>query len=202
MRQPYRYFVLFKPWGYLSQFTREEPHHRTLADLYDFPKDVYPVGRLDRDSEGLLLLTNDKALNHRLLHPHHRHRRTYWAQVEGAPSDEALHALRSGVDIRIGKKWHRTLPAEVHWLQQAPALPPREKPICPRPGRPLHWLQLTLVEGKNRQVRRMCARVGLPVLRLVRSAIEGLQLGDMQVGQVCEWEREPLYELLFGTAKI
>ncbi len=198
MGKEYRYFVLFKPWGYLSQFTREEPHHRTLADLYDFPRDVYPIGRLDMDSEGLLLLTNDKALNHRLLDPAHGHRRTYLAQVEGRPTEAALEALRNGVEIRINKKVHRTRPAQVDWLAEAPALPPREKPVHPRPGREVHWLRLTLTEGKNRQVRRMCARVGLPVLRLVRVAIERLELGDMQPGEVREWKSADLYPLLFG----
>lgn len=195
----YRYFVLFKPWGYLSQFTREAPHHRTLADLFYFPKDVYPVGRLDQDSEGLLILTNDKMLNHRLLDPTHGHRRTYLAQVEGRPTPEALDALRRGVVIRLGKKTYRTLPAHVDRLDSLPPLPPREKPIHPRPGKEVHWLHLTLTEGKNRQVRRMCAKVGLPVLRLVRVAIEGLTLDDMQPGQVREWQGADLYRLLFGT---
>lgn len=179
------YFLLYKPYGVLSQFTREEPHHRTLADLYDWPPDVYPVGRLDRDSEGLLLLTDDKSLTHRLLDPAFAHPRTYWVQVEGIPGAEALQALRTGVDIRIRKKTHRTRPAEVRLLEAPPPLPERDPPVRFRKTVPDSWLELTLTEGKNRQVRRMCAAVGYPVLRLVRVGIAGLRLPPaMRPGEV------------------
>jgi 23S rRNA pseudouridine2457 synthase len=179
------YFLLYKPYGVLSQFTREEPHHRTLADLYDWPPDVYPVGRLDRDSEGLLLLTDDKSLTHRLLDSAFAHPRTYWVQVEGIPGAEALQALRTGVDIRIRKKTHRTRPAEVRLLEASPPLPERDPPVRFRKTVPDSWLELTLTEGKNRQVRRMCAAVGYPVLRLVRVGIAGLRLPPaMRPGEV------------------
>jgi len=179
------YFLLYKPYGVLSQFTREEPHHRTLADLYDWPPDVYPVGRLDRDSEGLLLLTNDKSLTHRLLDPAFAHPRTYWVQVEGVPDTEALDALRTGVDIRIRKKTHRTRPAEVRLLGAAPPLPERDPPVRFRKTVADRWLELTLTEGRNRQVRRMCAAVGYPVLRLVRVRIGSLALPEsMRPGEV------------------
>ena len=182
----FRYFMFYKPYGVLSQFTREAPHHRTLADCFDFPPDVYPVGRLDQDSEGLLLLTNDKRLNQQLLHPSQEHRRQYLVQVEGIPSESALEKLRRGVNIRINKKNHQTLPAEVEVLAEAPALPERVPPIRVRKNIPDSWLALTLIEGKNRQVRRMCAAVGYPVLRLVRQSIESLTLSDLQLGEAKE----------------
>ncbi|MCP9235073.1 pseudouridine synthase [Lewinella sp. JB7] len=179
-----RYFLINKPFGTLSQFTRELPEHRTLADLYDFPAGVYPVGRLDRDSEGLLILTDDKRLNHRLLDPTYGHARTYWVQVEGDPSRDTLRALADGPPIRIKGKEHASLPVGVEVI--APALPPRDPPIRVRREIPDTWLALTLREGKNRQVRRMCAAVGCPVLRLVRYGIEDLTLDDLAGQQVRE----------------
>ncbi|MEM1216086.1 MAG: pseudouridine synthase [Bacteroidota bacterium] len=177
------YFAIYKPYGMLSQFTREAPHHRVLGDLYDFPKDVYPLGRLDQDSEGLLLLTNDKRLNQALLHPSRGHRRTYWVQVEGLPTATALERLRRGVTIRIKKKAHHCLPMVVEEIPPPP-LPDRDPPVRFRKSVPTTWLSLSLTEGKNRQVRRMCAAVGCPVLRLVRYAIEDLTLEDMSSASV------------------
>lgn len=195
MASTLRYFVVFKPFGVLSQFTREIPQHRTLADLADFPPEVYPVGRLDQDSEGLLILTNDKRLTDRLLQPQNSHPRTYWVQVEGIPSPEAIAQLRAGVDIRIQKKNYRTRPAEVERIP-TPALPERNPPIRVRQSIPDSWISLTLTEGKNRQVRRMCAAVGYPVLRLVRSGIGQLTLGNLQPGDVQEWKGEELLRSL------
>ena len=172
-----RYFLLNKPYGVLSQFTRELPEHRTLSDLFAFPARVYPVGRLDRDSEGLLLLTDDTRLNHRLLNPAFAHLRTYWAQVEGTPGDEKLRALAAGPTIRAKGKTHASRPLRVTVI--APAVPPREPPIRVRQHIPDSWLQLELTEGKNRQVRKICAAVGHPVLRLLRYAIEGVTLDDL-----------------------
>ncbi|MCB0569415.1 MAG: pseudouridine synthase [Phaeodactylibacter sp.] len=192
-----RYFVLNKPYGVLSQFTREEPHHRVLGDLYPFPSGVYPVGRLDQDSEGLLIITDDKKLNHLLLDPVHQHRRTYLAQVEGAPGPEALEQLRAGgLSVRAGKKAHKTLPAGVRLLESPPKVPEREPPIRYRKNVPDSWIELELMEGKNRQVRRMCAAVGLPVLRLIRARIEDLDLRGLDVGGVREMKAEALYRLL------
>ncbi len=179
------YYLIYKPYGMLSQFTREAPGQETLADLdFVFPKDVYPVGRLDADSEGLLLLTNDTALNARLLSPEQGHTRTYWVQVEGIPSEEALDRLRKGVEIRIKGKRHTTRPAEAHRLPAPPDLPERNPPVRFRKTVPDSWLELTLTEGKNRQVRRMCAAAGYPVLRLVRVKIGTMALGDLQPGEV------------------
>ena len=178
------YYLLNKPYGVLSQFTREVPTHRTLADVFAFPAGVYPVGRLDRDSEGLLILTDDTRLNQRLLHPRNAHRRTYHVQVEGEPNEDAIRRLASGPDIRIKGKVHYSLPVGVRRI--APAAPPRVPPIRVRRDIPDCWLALTLTEGKNRQVRRMCAAVGHPVLRLIRYAIGDLTLEDLAGQQVRE----------------
>ncbi len=176
------YFIIYKPYGMLSQFTRETPDQRTLADLeHRFPPDVYPVGRLDADSEGLLLLTNDKSLNARLLDPEKAHPRTYWVQVEGIPDDAALEQLRGGVNIRIDGKMYSTRPALARRLPGAPDLPARTPPVRFRKTVPDTWLELTLTEGKNRQVRRICAAVGFPVLRLVRVGIGRLSWENLRL---------------------
>lgn len=191
-----QYFVIYKPFNVLSQFTREAPDHRTLAELMKFPEDVYPVGRLDRDSEGLLLLTNDRSVNGRLLDPKKGHQRTYWVQLEGSVTSGALSQLSQGVDIRINKKTYRTKRAQARLLKEAPALPERNPPIRHRENIPTSWVQLRLTEGKNRQVRRMCAKVGFPVLRLVRVGLEDLELGDMKSGEVRKMDKKELMKLL------
>jgi len=169
----------------LSQFTVEVPGQQTLADLaFSFPKDVYPVGRLDADSEGLLLLTNDRRLNDQLLNPKRAHQKTYWAQVEGIPDEAALAALEQGVTITVNGSAYRTAPAKATLLEEPPILPDRVPPIRVRKSIPDCWVAITLTEGKNRQVRKMCAAVGYPVLRLVRVAIGAIELGDLQPGEV------------------
>jgi 23S rRNA pseudouridine2457 synthase len=181
----------------LSQFSRPEPHHKTLADLgFKFPKDVYPVGRLDNDSEGLLILTNDKNLNHRLLNPSFAHKRTYAAQVDGQITDEAIKSLEDGIAIKVGKKSYHTMPAIAKLLPKGPGLAERDPPVRFRKLIPTSWLQLTLIEGKNRQVRKMCAKTGFPVLRLVRIRIEKLLLNDMQSGDVKKIDGSDLKKLL------
>ncbi|MGQ9864752.1 MAG: pseudouridine synthase [Pseudanabaenaceae cyanobacterium] len=174
--------ALHKPYGVLCQFTDEGTGHPTLKDWVSVPG-VYPMGRLDRDSEGLVLLSGDGGLQHRLCHPRFGHPRTYWVQVEGIPTAAALAALTAGVDLRIAGKPHRTLPAHVHLLAAPPDVPPRVPPIRQRLTVPTAWLALTLTEGKNRQVRRMTAAVGFPTLRLVRVAIGPIALGSLQPGQ-------------------
>lgn len=167
-----------KPFDVLSQFTRELPEHHTLAD-FSFPRNVYPIGRLDRDSEGLLLLSDEKNIVDRLLHPRHEHPRTYCVQVEGVPDAEALQRLGNGSLVIQG---HRVARANVRQLAEEPALEPRVPPVRYRATIPTSWLELTLTEGKNRQVRRMTAAVGLPTLRLVRVAIGGLLLQGLAQG--------------------
>ncbi len=191
-----RYFLLYKPYGYLSQFTREAPDHKTLADLGKFPKDAYPVGRLDKDSEGLLVITNDKKLNHALLNPRFQHKRTYLVQVEGTPTKEALQQLRKGLEIKVDGKIYQTLPAQVRLLLLPPEMPERNPPIRYRRDIPDSWLEMELHEGKNHQVRKMCAKVGFPVLRLIRNKIEKLELKDLQPGEMREIEGAKLYALL------
>jgi 23S rRNA pseudouridine2457 synthase len=176
-----RVVALHKPYDVLSQFTEDWPGQRTLAD-FGLPPGLYPVGRLDRDSEGLLLLSNDGRFIKRVLDPMHGHPRTYLAQVETIPDAAALTALATGVDLRIKGQIHRTRPCRVDLLAEAPPLPPRDPPIRYRAAIPTAWLRLTLTEGKNRQVRRMTAAVGAPTLRLVRVAIGGLSLDDLAPG--------------------
>ena len=179
------YYATYKPFGMLSQFSREGDH-ATLADLaFDFPKDVYPVGRLDADSEGLLLLTNDNFFKTQLLDPRQRHFRTYYVQVEGEITEAACAELAAGVTISINKKKHHTLPARAKKMAE-PNLPERNPPIRFRKNIPTSWLALSLHEGKNRQVRRMTAAVGFPTLRLIRWKIGEYELGEMQPGEVVE----------------
>ncbi len=167
-----------KPYGVLSQFTPEEGSAwRTLAE-FGFPKGVYPVGRLDVDSEGLLFLSDEAALNARLLRPEHAHAREYWAQVERVPTDEALRTLERGVVIQ----GYRTLPCRARLFDPPPDLPPRDPPIRVRKNVPDCWIALELTEGKNRQVRRMTAAVGHPTLRLVRVRIGDYELGTLKAG--------------------
>lgn len=170
-----RLILLNKPFNVLSQFSGDGTH-QTLSDFVDVPN-VYPAGRLDRDSEGLLLLTNDGALQARIADPRHKLPKTYWAQVEGAPSNEALAQLRTGVLLNDGL----TRPAEATLLPE-PTLWPRDPPIRARAQIPTHWIALTLREGRNRQVRRMTAAVGLPTLRLVRVQIGPWCLDDLPPG--------------------
>ena len=195
------YYILHKPFGVLSQFTREEPHHKTLADLGEFPKDIYPVGRLDKDSEGLLILTNDPKLNHRLLNPNFRHKRTYLAQVEQIPEKEDLEILEKGVEIKVGKRYHSTLPCKAKLLEPPPSVSERVPSIRYRKSIPTAWIQLTLTEGKNRQVRKMCAKIGFPVLRLIRISIENLSLKQMKSGDLYKIDKAELFHFLFQKSE-
>ncbi|MBD9470729.1 pseudouridine synthase [Pseudoxanthomonas sp. PXM01] len=167
-----------KPFNVLCQFTdRSDPPRRTLAE-FGLPRDVYAAGRLDYDSEGLLLLTDDGALANRLTDPRHKQPKTYWVQVEGSPTDEQLDALCRGVMLNDGP----TRAALVERLEPAPALWPRDPPVRFRKTVPDAWLSVTITEGRNRQVRRMTAAVGLPTLRLVRTAMGEARLGDLVPG--------------------
>ena len=177
----YRYILFYKPYNVLSQFTDKDSskfNRETLKNYIPLP-DIYPVGRLDRDSEGLLLLTNNGHLQHRLSDRQFHHPRTYWVQVERIPNENALNKLRNGVMIQN----YCTRPTLVHLLSAPPHLPPRQPPIRFRNTVPTAWLEITLTEGRNRQVRRMTAAVGFPTLRLVRSGIAHLRLDGLKPGQ-------------------
>jgi 23S rRNA pseudouridine2457 synthase len=187
-----------KPYGVLSQFTPDGSPNRTLAE-FCFPAGVYPIGRLDADSEGLLLLSDEAELNARLLRPEQGHKRTYWAQVERIPVAEALQQLAKGVTI----SGHRTLPCRACRVNPQPgepgqiAIPPRDPPIRVRKNVPDCWIELELVEGKNRQVRKMTAAVGHPTLRLMRVWIGEFALGDLPPGswrELGDVERKQVFE--------
>jgi 23S rRNA pseudouridine2457 synthase len=193
MAKQYRYIIFYKPYGVLCQFTKDTPSRSTLKDYISTP-DIYPVGRLDWDSEGLLLLTNHGQLQHRLSHPRFKHERTYWVQVERIPDAQALTQLRMGVEIQD----YRTQPAKVRLLTQEPLLPERDPPIRFRKNVPTAWLEMILTEGKNRQVRRMTASVGFPTLRLVRVSIANLTLDGLQPGQ---WREVSLDEIVGALAQ-
>lgn len=167
-----------KPYGVISQFTPDGSPNRTLAE-FNFPKNVYAIGRLDADSEGLLLLSDEAVLNEKLLHPDRAHKRIYWAQVEGIPTTDALKKLERGVLVQ-GRK---TLPCHAQLLDPQPNVPPRDPPIRFRKTVPDLWIALELVEGKNRQVRRMTAAIGHPTLRLIRVRIGNFELRDLPSGQ-------------------
>ena len=166
-----------KPFGVLSQFTPDGSPNRTLAE-FGFPKGVYPIGRLDADSEGLLLLSDEAGLNTRLLDPEHGHSRCYWAQVERIPAAEALDRLAGGVSIQS----YTTRPCRAWILDPQPEIAPRDPPIRVRKNVPDCWIGLELTEGKNRQVRRMTAAIGHPTLRLLRVTIGSLELGNLAPG--------------------
>jgi 23S rRNA pseudouridine2457 synthase len=182
-----RYILFYKPFGVLCQFSGTGPTLKTYLPV----SDVYPAGRLDRDSEGLLFLTSDGALQHRLTDPKFAHPRTYWVQVEGIPSETALQKLARGVAIQ----GYRTRPATARLLDEEPKLRPRNPPIRFRKSVPTSWMEITLTEGRNRQVRRMTAAVGLPTLRLVRVAIGDLRLEGLEPGKWREITAEEVRSL-------
>ncbi len=191
---PHRSYLFNKPFGVVSQFTPDGTYS-TLASFGPFPSDVYPAGRLDADSEGLLFLTNDNSVKHFLMDPRFGHERTYLVEVERIPDERSLERLRTGVVIG-GKK---TRPAVVHLLSEVPALPPRPVPVRFRKAVPTAWLRITLREGRNHQVRRMTAAVGHPTLRLVRTHIGFLSLAGLTPGSsrvVERWEREKLLTIM------
>jgi 23S rRNA pseudouridine2457 synthase len=173
-----QYILFNKPYGVLSQFT-PQAGRRTLSEFGPFPRDVYAAGRLDADSEGVLLLTNDNELTHRLTSPEFNHPRTYLVQIEHVPNEGALERMRRGLVIEGNK----TKPAGVRRLTHEPSLPPRGVPIRFRKTVPTAWLEITLYEGRNRQVRKMTAAVGHPTLRIVRTKIGFLSLHGVEVGK-------------------
>lgn len=194
----HRYFIIYKPYLVLSQFTSDNSEHKTLKDVFDVPNNVYAVGRLHKDSEGLLILTSDKALNNRLLNPGYAHEREYWAQVDGAITAEAIEQLQRGVVINVEGKNYHTRSCKVCLFEEQPVLPQRYPSVRFRKNIPAPWIKIILTEGKNRQVRKMTAGVGFPILRLVRHRIEKLNLGSMQPGDIIELSRKTIYSKLFN----
>jgi 23S rRNA pseudouridine2457 synthase len=193
----HQYYIVYKPFQVLSQFTSAEGK-ATLKDYFPVPADCYPVGRLDFDSEGLLILTNDASLNNRLLNPWFAHQREYWVQVEGAITPAAVHQLQTGVTITIEGKPYRTRPAFAEVVVPPPPVPDRHPPIRYRAQIPTTWIRLVLREGKNRQVRKMTAQTGFPTLRLIRYRIERVTLDGLAPGEMRSMSRQQLYSLLFA----
>jgi 23S rRNA pseudouridine2457 synthase len=193
------YFICHKPYGMLSQFSGEDKDS-LLGELYNFPKDVYPIGRLDKDSEGLLALTNDNQLKTKLLDPKNNHTKTYHVQVEGEITETALQALKKGgIKIKHKGKEHLTAPAQVKLIQSVNHKE-RTPPIRFRKNIPTSWLEITLTEGKNRQIRKMTAAVGYPTLRLIRVAIGKITLKNLGDKSVKELSKEEAILLVNGDA--
>ncbi len=190
-----RYFIIYKPYLVLSQFTSEN-EQPNLSHFFTVPKDVYAVGRLDFDSEGLLILTNDKTLNYRLLNPLFQHEREYWVQVDGAINDDAIEQLQNGVDINIDGKLYRTKQCKIKRLNDDIIVPQRNPPIRFRNNIPAPWIRMILQEGKNRQVRKMTAKAGYPTLRLIRQRIVNIELGNLQPGEMIEMNKKTIYAKL------
>lgn len=176
------YYKLYKPYGYLSQFSGESSD-KLLGDLYPFPKDVYPVGRLDKDSEGLLLLTNDNTFKHELLDPNANKSKTYWVQVDGEITKTAIDKLCSGtIEIKHKGNAYRVKKADCRKIEP-PEIEERQPPIRFRKNIPTSWVELIITEGKNRQVRKMTAATGFPTLRLIRVKIDDHSIEGMKVGE-------------------
>lgn len=187
------YFIIYKPFKVLSQFT-DEDGNMGLGSIFNLPKDVYPVGRLDLDSEGLLILTNDKRLNSALLNPANQHKRTYWVEVDGVPKESDLDLLRSGLEINVKGLYH-TLPCDACMID-SPELPDRVPPVNYQKHPVRSWLEIKLIEGKNRQVRKMTAKIGHPTLRLIRVGIEELSLFPLQPGEIIQVSEKAIYKKL------
>jgi 23S rRNA pseudouridine2457 synthase len=190
------YYLIYKPYQVLSQFTSTDGK-LCLKDILNVPKNVYPVGRLDYDSEGLLLLTNDTSINHQLLHPKFAHARTYWVQVDGAITNDAVEALSKGVTISVDGKIYETKKATLKILPDNLLVPERNPPIRVRKSIPTSWVSIQLTEGKNRQVRKMFASVGFPVVRLIRSQIGQFSIAQMQPSDCLSLSFEEVQNALF-----
>lgn len=191
-----KYYVFNKPYNVLSQFTRENDSE-SIADYFFLDdKDVYPIGRLDRDSEGLLILTNDKRLNNLLLNPKNHKTKVYFAQVEGDFSIKASKELKKGVRITVDKKPYDTLPADAKKVEQPKFLWERVPSVRYRKEIPTSWVRIEIQEGKNRQVRKMLAAVGYPVLRLIRTRIENLDLNRIEPGDIQVYNQAEIYRKL------
>ncbi len=192
--QNFEYYAIYKPFKVLCQFTSTD-NKTNLSDLYDFSKNVYPVGRLDYESEGLLLLTNDNYLKTKLLTPSNKHQRTYFVQVEGIPNESNLSELIYGVDINIKGKISNVKANYVGVITE-PRLPERNPPIRYRANVPTSWISITITEGKYHQIRKMTAKIGFPTLRLVRYAIEDINLDIIKLSEINPFSKKSIYRLL------
>ena len=190
-----KYFIVHKPFNVLSQFSATDGK-KTLKDFFEVPSNVYPIGRLDYDSEGLLILTDDKKLNQSLLDPLNQHEREYWVQVDGSISEEAIEKLQKGVSVNINGNMYRTKTCVVKKFLHSPKVSERNPPIRFRKSVPDSWIKIILKEGKNRQVRKMTAAVGFPTLRLIRYRIEKITLEDLLPGEMKIISKQELYNLL------
>jgi 23S rRNA pseudouridine2457 synthase len=193
---PFNYYVIYKPFQVLTRFGKEDGKD-SLSDYFKVPVDVYPVGRLDYDSEGLLILSNDKSLTNRLLDPKNAHEREYWVQVDGAIDDPAIRQLRQGVTIAVDGKKYQTRRCQAEIFEMEPAVPERNPPIRFRKSIPAPWIKLVLQEGKNRQVRKMTAAAGFPTLRLIRYRIGGITIEGILPGEMREMTQGEIYAQLF-----
>jgi len=191
-----KYFIIYKPFNVLCQFTSQDGR-QTLKDYFPVSNDIYPVGRLDYDSEGLLILTNDKKLNHALLNPTFTHEREYWVQVDGAITQKAIDKLKHGIDISVKGKKYRTHKCKAELFVKEPIVHSRNPPIRFRKNVPTSWIRLVLTEGKNRQVRKMTAAVGFPTLRLIRNRIENCTLDGLKPGEMKVFKQPEMHKLLF-----
>ncbi len=190
-----QYFIIYKPFQVLSQFT-SEGNKKCLKDFYTINKDIYPIGRLDYDSEGLLILSNDTFLNKELLHPSKHVAKTYYIQVEGKATNEQIATLQNGVQISVDGKLYKTKHCIAKIIDEPCFLPERHPPIRFRKNIPTSWLSITITEGKNRQIRKMTAAVGLPTLRLVRFSIENITIDQMTSGDIISISKEELFTYL------
>jgi 23S rRNA pseudouridine2457 synthase len=196
-----RYFIVYKPYKTLSQFTTAG-NKKTLADFFSVPRNVYPVGRLDEDSEGLLILTNDKKLNHRLLDPSFEHEREYWVEVEGSISEHAVMLMQQGLQLSVKGITETTKPCIVQIFDEPPKVEERIPPVRYRASVPTSWIKIILKEGKNRQVRKMTAKVGYPTLRLIRYRIEQIELNNMKPATMIELSQKTILKKLFNAASV
>lgn len=191
-----KYYIFYKPFNYLSQFSDEGNNLGLKKILPTLNSDVYSIGRLDLDSEGLIILSNDTKLNKLLIDPIYKHKRIYYVQLEGVIESSALANLQKGVEISLKSKKYLTLPAKACLIEEPSWLGPRIPPIRYRKNKPTSWISLELIEGKNRQVRKMTASVGFPTLRLVRFSIEDINIKNLKSGQIVEISQKEIGNLL------
>ena len=196
-----RYFAIYKPFQVLSQFSPGQGK-KTLKDFFSVASDIYSIGRLDYDSEGLLILTNDKQLNHRLLNPQFNHEREYWVQVEGLIADSSVKHLEAGVSITVDGNRYKTQECRAAIFTNPPEVAERIPPVRYRKNIPTSWIKVILTEGKNRQIRKMTAAIGYPTLRLIRVRIEALSLQLLRPGDMKELSQIEVYSKLFGNRSI